>query len=499
MSSALEDATEDASDAAASSTALGEEASFNERDDDDDVESESAHHRRPTLEDLGDVLERVLTHLDATELAMLAMTSSGMRAFVSAAPLAVRVGPALARGRAYHPRAPYRDVVRDTDPRARLESTLRALPRLASRASGLDLTGATLASDAAVADAIAALSSSLRSVTLDACHRVSRATADAIRGSIRGRCGSRAKMIRAASFQRCFGLLESDARALLGDALGWKNEGEDDEDDEEEEGGGRGRRRADKSELRALCLTHLSVPPPPTAGVRGGAVLTTLSLTNCAFEMSASDFARALSTAAPRLEVLGIGGSVFDAPRARSRSGGDGELSGAFYTLVPIRPRWRGGRRFLRTFAGASLRPPPAFNTRPRRLSTPPDAFQLHPDFRLYGTALRRLRLRLELAAVDDDDDGGGDARGGARRRVHRAPAPARDGGDVREPGGSVHARVRVARTGRRGDDAASSRRRRRRRRAATMGAVGLVRPRLRVGVARTTTRRRRRRRARRR
>ena len=46
--------------------------------------------------------------------------------------------------------------------------------------------------------------------------------------------------------------------------------------------------------------------------------------------------------------------------------------SGAFYTLVPIRPRSRGGRRSLRTFAGASLRPPPAFNPRPRRLSTPP-------------------------------------------------------------------------------------------------------------------------------
>ena len=47
--------------------------------------------------------------------------------------------------------------------------------------------------------------------------------------------------------------------------------------------------------------------------------------------------------------------------------------SGAFYTLVPIRPRWRGERRSLRTFSpGASLRPPPAFNTpRPRRLSTP--------------------------------------------------------------------------------------------------------------------------------
>ncbi|EEH53571.1 uncharacterized protein MICPUCDRAFT_51494 [Micromonas pusilla CCMP1545] len=46
---------------------------------------------------------------------------------------------------------------------------------------------------------------------------------------------------------------------------------------------------------------------------------------------------------------------------------------GAFYTLVPIRPRRRGGRRSLRTFAGVSLRPGSlAFNPRPRRLSTPP-------------------------------------------------------------------------------------------------------------------------------
>ena len=35
-----------------------------------------------------------------------------------------------------------------------------------------------------------------------------------------------------------------------------------------------------------------------------------------------------------------------------------------------------------------SLRPPLAFNTRPRRLSTPPDAFELHPDVALYGTTL---------------------------------------------------------------------------------------------------------------
>ena len=43
-----------------------------------------------------------------------------------------------------------------------------------------------------------------------------------------------------------------------------------------------------------------------------------------------------------------------------------------FLTLVPIRPRRRGERRSLRTFAGASLRPGSlAFNPRPRRLSTP--------------------------------------------------------------------------------------------------------------------------------
>jgi hypothetical protein len=72
---------------------------------------------------------------------------------------------------------------------------------------------------------------------------------------------------------------------------------------------------------------------------------------------------------------------------------------GAFYTLVPIRPRSRGGRRSLRTFAGASLRPPHGFNPRPRRLSTPTDAFQLHPDIRSYGTTLR-ARGRASSAPV---------------------------------------------------------------------------------------------------
>ena len=36
-----------------------------------------------------------------------------------------------------------------------------------------------------------------------------------------------------------------------------------------------------------------------------------------------------------------------------------------------------------------SLRPRLAFNTRPRRLSTPPDAYELHPDITLYGTTSR--------------------------------------------------------------------------------------------------------------
>ena len=49
-------------------------------------------------------------------------------------------------------------------------------------------------------------------------------------------------------------------------------------------------------------------------------------------------------------------------------------------TPVPIRQRSRGERRSLRTLPGGYLRPPLAFNTRPRRLSTPPDAFELHPD-----------------------------------------------------------------------------------------------------------------------
>jgi hypothetical protein len=69
--------------------------------------------------------------------------------------------------------------------------------------------------------------------------------------------------------------------------------------------------------------------------------------------------------------------------------------SGAFYlTLVPIRPRWRGERRSLRTFAVVSLRPPLAFNTRPRCLSTPLlTPLNSTPTF-----------ARMERPSDDDDD-----------------------------------------------------------------------------------------------
>ena len=67
--------------------------------------------------------------------------------------------------------------------------------------------------------------------------------------------------------------------------------------------------------------------------------------------------------------------------RSALRRGEKPPAGGAFYvTLVPVRPRRRGERRSLRTFPVVSLRPPLAFNPRPRRLSTPTDAFQLHPD-----------------------------------------------------------------------------------------------------------------------
>ena len=73
---------------------------------------------------------------------------------------------------------------------------------------------------------------------------------------------------------------------------------------------------------------------------------------------------------------------------------------GAFYTLVPIRPRSRGERQSLRTLPGASLRPPLGFDSRPRRLSTPTDAFQLHPGIASCGTTLKPSSWTRRFAFV---------------------------------------------------------------------------------------------------
>ena len=98
------------------------------------------------------------------------------------------------------------------------------------------------------------------------------------------------------------------------------------------------------------------------------------------------------------LDIMGTFGETKDVDGAKAaaeaalRALGD---KGAFYlTLVPIRPRRRGERRSLRPLPGVSLRPPHGFNPRPRRRSTPTDAFELHPDVRLYGTILSSTRSK---------------------------------------------------------------------------------------------------------
>ena len=78
--------------------------------------------------------------------------------------------------------------------------------------------------------------------------------------------------------------------------------------------------------------------------------------------------------------------------------------SGASYisfTLVPVRPRSRGARRFLRTDFRIRLSPPIPRWFRSRRASTPfnstPDAFRRHPDVASYGqlpSTPQRVRRR---------------------------------------------------------------------------------------------------------
>ena len=74
---------------------------------------------------------------------------------------------------------------------------------------------------------------------------------------------------------------------------------------------------------------------------------------------------------------------------ARKKRGVALGVLGAFYTLVPIRPRWRGERRSLRTFARRLSPPTPRFQSPP---STPFNStltpLNSTPTFASYGTAL---------------------------------------------------------------------------------------------------------------
>ena len=117
-------------------------------------------------------------------------------------------------------------------------------------------------------------------------------------------------------------------------------------------------------------------------------------------------------------------------------------------TLVPIRPRRRGGRRSLRTFAVVSLRPSPAFNPRHRRLSTPTDAYELHPALCMEWPLRRTARFvfagaspgssssratRPVAAPQDDTSPAPGPrsvtTRGRTRARCRRAEGDVRGGG----------------------------------------------------------------------
>ena len=130
---------------------------------------------------------------------------------------------------------------------------------------------------------------------------------------------------------------------------------------------------------------------------------------------------------------------VCQAREKEAAAGASNGSTGTSYTLVPIRPRWRGESRSLRTFAVASLRPPLAFNPRPRRLSTPTDAFQLHPAIRLYRTTLfddarrgfrRRRASTRDAVAGEVAGERDGDASATRRR------------GEDRERGGGRGARA---------------------------------------------------------
>ena len=139
-----------------------------------------------------------------------------------------------------------------------------------------------------------------------------------------------------------------------------------------------------------------------------------------------------------------------DAPYARCLCANHkGEHAhGAFYlTLVPIRPRRRGERRSLRTLPGVSLRPPLAFNPRPRCLSTPLlTPLNSTPAATRRRVGVRRGDGRPRRAVGSAQGDGEEGVRGRGRgRRVRVRLRPEGGGGEIRgeSVGGARDTRAR--------------------------------------------------------
>jgi len=113
------------------------------------------------------------------------------------------------------------------------------------------------------------------------------------------------------------------------------------------------------------------------------------------------------------------------------------------FTLVPVRPRWRGGRRSLRTLPGASLRPSLAVNPRPRCLSTPlltplnstPTSSLRTMDPRPSSDRRPRDALRMDGRLQQAPRDHLRHGRAGAvRRREGPHEARGEDGHEARHP-----------------------------------------------------------------
>ena len=107
-----------------------------------------------------------------------------------------------------------------------------------------------------------------------------------------------------------------------------------------------------------------------------------------------------------------------DDAEERRRGGGDG---GCVLYTGPHTTALRGERRSLRTFPVVSLRPPLAFNPRHRCLSTPADAFELHPDSDEEEEEEEEDEVAAKAAAGGDrDDDDDEDARGRRQDEARR-------------------------------------------------------------------------------